>query len=64
LTFEEKDFLKLQHIFAAVSLEIKRGRLRSVGMTEMARIIITKKTLSLPYEFELILGHEFLRRRK
>jgi hypothetical protein len=40
----EKDFLKLQHIFAAVSQEIKKGRMRSVGMTEMARIIIAKNT--------------------
>jgi len=40
----EKDFAKLQHIFAAVSQEIKKGRMRSVGMTEMARIMIAKNT--------------------
>lgn len=38
----EKDFIKLRHVFAAVSQEIKMGRMRSVGMTEMARTIIAK----------------------
>jgi hypothetical protein len=36
----EKDFSKLRHIFDAVSEQIKNGQMRSVGMTEMAKIII------------------------
>ena len=40
----EKDFIKLRHVFASVSQEIKMGRMRSVGMTEMARLIIAKNT--------------------
>lgn len=36
----EKDFEKLEHIFAAVSEEVRAGRMRSVGMTEMANILI------------------------
>jgi hypothetical protein len=38
----EKDFEKLCHIFTCVSDEVKRGRLKSVGMTEMARLISLK----------------------
>jgi hypothetical protein len=38
----EKDFIKLRHIFSAVTREVRLGRMRSVGMTEMAKIIIDK----------------------
>jgi hypothetical protein len=38
----EKDFEKLRHIFTFVSHEVNMGRMRSVGMTEMARIIFNK----------------------
>lgn len=41
----EKDFIKLRHIFACVSQEVNMGRMRSVGMTEMARIIINKHNI-------------------
>ncbi len=37
----EKDFIKLRYIFDAVSEEIKNGQMRSVGMTEMAKIMIS-----------------------
>lgn len=43
----EKDFIKLRHIFAAVSQEIKKGRIMSVGMTEMARLIIAEHNAPL-----------------
>lgn len=38
----EKDFKKLENIFAAVSEEVSAGRMRSVGMTEMANILIQR----------------------
>lgn len=38
----EKDFIKLAYILDAVSQEIKLGRMRSVGMTEMAQIILNR----------------------
>lgn len=36
----EKDFEKLEYVFAAVSEEVNAGRMRSVGMTEMAKILL------------------------
>lgn len=36
----EKDFIKLRHILEMVSHEVQRGRMRSVGMTEMAKIMV------------------------
>ncbi len=38
----EKDFAKLHRVLVAVSDEVKRGRLRSVGMAEMARLLIER----------------------
>jgi hypothetical protein len=38
----EKDFLKLREIFIAVTEEVQKGRMQSVGMNEMARIIIKR----------------------
>lgn len=35
----EKDFAKLRQVFMAVSEEVVRGRMRSVGMSEMARLL-------------------------
>ena len=38
----EKDFQKLRNIFNCVSAEVNMGRMRSVGMTEMAQLLIEK----------------------
>ena len=38
----EKDFSKLREIFIAVSEEVRMGRMQSVGMNKMARIIFKK----------------------
>ena len=40
----EKDFLKLRHILDALSHEVQLGRMRSVGMTEMARIMLEQNS--------------------
>jgi hypothetical protein len=39
----EKDFAKLREILIAVSEEVREGRMQSVGMSEMARIIIKRQ---------------------
>jgi hypothetical protein len=43
----EKDFLKLREIFIAVTEEVQAGRMQSVGMNEMARIIIKRHATAL-----------------
>ena len=39
-----KDFSKLRQIFIAVSEEVKQGRIQSIGMAEMARMLINRNT--------------------
>ena len=38
----QKDFSKLHQIFMAVSDEMKQGRMQSVGMTEMAKLLLER----------------------
>jgi hypothetical protein len=40
----EKDFSKLRQIFMAVAEEVKQGRMQSVGMAEMARLLVKNAT--------------------
>jgi hypothetical protein len=48
----EKDFIKLRYVLKAVSEEVKMGRMKSVGMTEMAKLIIAKNTAPEYQSFE------------
>jgi len=41
----EKDFLKLRQIFMAVSEEVAKGRMQSVGMAEMAKLLVNRNTV-------------------
>jgi hypothetical protein len=41
----EKDFLKLRYVLDAAAQEISAGRMRSVGMTEMAQIAMVRQNL-------------------
>jgi hypothetical protein len=41
----EKDFAKLRRILVAVSNEVKRGRMRSVGMAEMAGLLTQRNAV-------------------
>ncbi len=43
----KKDFEKLRHLFSYVSNEVNSGKMRSVGMTELAKLIIAKNTVNV-----------------